>query len=299
MSALLPDFLVIALGALIGSRIASTSWRQIDWLCYYVLYPALLFSAAARRPISVDALMTIGVFACLIVTTGFLLSFCAKKLSSEISVSTYGGISQNAWRFNTALGFVAVATLPAEAMGVMAITVGLAIPLANFYAVLAMARHQGRSFLTMVREIALNPFLLASASGVLASLIGNPLPGQLMGTVNRLAEAALPMVLLSLGAALAHGRLWPPDRHALAINGIKLVALPSLVWIVIVVTGQSGLVPATLLIFAALPTASAAHVLAARYGADRSMVAVTVMQSTALGLITLPLWSVLAMRVAW
>lgn len=297
MPALLPDFFIIALGALIGSRIAEASWRHIDGLSYYVLYPALLFSAASSRPIALESLLTIGLFACLIVTVGFLLSLCVSRLSKESSSQTRGGISQNAWRFNTALGFVAVAALPAEATGVMAITVGLAIPLANVYAVLTMARNQGRSVYKLAREVTLNPFLLASAAGVMAGLVGNPLPDLLMSGVDRLAQAAVPIVLLSLGAALAQATLWPPDGHALSVNVIKLIALPFLVWLAITLSGQTGLVPASLLLFAALPTASAAHVLAGRYGADRKKVAVAVMQSTAAGLLTLPFWTLVALRI--
>ena len=47
---------------------------------------------------------------------------------------------------------------------------------------------------------------------------------------------------------------------------------------------------ATLLVFAALPTASAAHVLASAFGADRERVATIIAQSTLLSGITLPLW---------
>jgi len=299
MLALLPDFFIIALGALIGTRIAEASWRQIDALCYYVLYPALLFTAASRRPISLEALATIGLFACLIVSVGFVLSLCVSRWSNEGHLPTRGGIAQNAWRFNTALGFVAVTALPPEAISVMAITVGLAIPLANVFAVLAMARNQGRSTLMLAKEVMLNPFLLASAGGVMAGLFGNPLPELLISSLDRLAQAAIPVVLLSLGAALAQATLWPPDRHTVSINIIKLIALPSLAWLAITISGQSGVVPATLLLFAALPTASAAHVLAGRYGGDRQKVAVAVMQSTAVGLLTLSLWTGVALRVAY
>jgi malonate transporter and related proteins len=45
-----------------------------------------------------------------------------------------------------------------------------------------------------------------------------------------------------------------------------------------------------LTIFAALPTASAAHVLASAYGADRENVATLIAQSTLLGCLTLPFW---------
>ena len=45
-----------------------------------------------------------------------------------------------------------------------------------------------------------------------------------------------------------------------------------------------------LTMFAALPTASAAHVLASAFGADRMRAATAVAQSTLLSALTLPLW---------
>jgi malonate transporter len=49
-----------------------------------------------------------------------------------------------------------------------------------------------------------------------------------------------------------------------------------------------------LVVFAALPTASAAHVLAAGFGASRELVATLVAQSTLLGAVTLPIWITIA-----
>lgn len=295
---LLPDFAVIAVGVLISRRISEVGWQQIDALCFFLLYPALLFRAASQRPIALESLLVIGLLACALVSVGFLLTQCVRSLYGDQNLQTRAGISQNAWRFNTALGFVAITALPPESSGVLAIIVGLAIPMANLFAVTALTRGQSRSRWAMVREVAANPFLLASLAGVSVGLTGVPVPELPAAFVSRLADAAIPVVMLSLGAALAQSRLWPPDAYSVAIAGIKLLALPSLVCVVAFASGAHGVVPATFLIFAALPTASGAHVLAARYGADRGRVAVTVMQSTALGLLTLPLWTAIAAHMA-
>ncbi len=296
--ALLPNFAIIAVGAWIGPRLEEASWRQIDWLCFYVFYPALLFSAASQRPIALDSFLLIGLLACALVTVGVLLAWSARTLAGEDNRPNRAGISQNAWRFNTVLGFVAVTALPAEAAGILAIIVGLAIPVANLYAVMALTSGSSHSRGAQLAEIALNPFLLASLLGVIVGLIGKPVPVLFADFVHRLGLAAIPIVLLSLGAALRQSRMWPPDRYSLAITSIKLLILPTAVWLVILISGAKGIVPATFLIFSALPTASAAHVLAARYGADRSRVAVVVMQSTIIGLVTLPLWTALASMIA-
>lgn len=49
-----------------------------------------------------------------------------------------------------------------------------------------------------------------------------------------------------------------------------------------------------LVVYAALPTASAAHVLAAGFGADRRLVATLIAQSTLLSAATLPVWMLVA-----
>lgn len=294
---------MIALGALLANRIDENGWRRIDWLSYHVLYPALLFRAAASRPIEPEALLLVGGLACAVVTLGLVLSLAVVRLAPVGRLERAGAV-QNGWRFNTALGFVAIGALPPGASATLAIVVGTGIPLANLYAVtlLARGRDEGASrrdrWRVVLREIALNPFLIASLAGVAFGLAGVSLPGLPAAFVTRLADAALPIVLLSLGAALRGTRAWPPERFALALHAVRLLILPAAVWGAATLTGSSGLLPATLLVFAALPTATAAHVLAARYGADRRRVALLVMQSSLLGLVTLPLWTALAVRVA-
>jgi len=295
--ALLPDFTVIALGMLIAPLLGADGWRAVDRLSYHVLYPALLFGAAAARSIAPGELAVVGGLACTVVTLGFLLSLGVARFGPGVAVERAGAL-QNGWRFNTALGFVAVSALPGEASGTLAIMVGLGIPLANLYAVGLLARGRSLSPIRLVREIASNPFLLASLAGVAIGLGGHTLPTLPAAFVERLADAALPVVLLSLGAALRGARVWPPTRFALALHAIRLLVLPGTVWAGATFAGLHGVVPATLLVFAALPTATAAHVLAARYGADRRAVALMVMQSSLLGLATLPVWTLVAARLA-
>ena len=294
---LLPDFAVVALGALLAPLLPGEGWRALDRLSYHVLYPALLFGAAAARPIAPAELAAVGGLACAVVTLGFALSLAVARLGPSAPVERAGAL-QNGWRFNTALGFVAVGVLPADAGATLAIMVGLGIPLANLYAVGLLARDRALSPARLAREVALNPFLLASLAGVAVALGGHALPALPAAFVGRLAEAALPIVLLSLGAALRGARVWPPTRFALALHAIRLLVLPATVWGVATLAGLGGITAATLLVFAALPTATAAHVLAARYGADRGAVALMVMQSSLFGLATLPLWSLAAARLA-
>ena len=295
--ALVPDFALIALGLLLSRWFAPGVWQGIDRLSYHVLYPALIFHAAAARPVAAADVFLLGLGTTAVLGTGLVLGLTTRRLRPG-SALDFGARLQNTYRFNTALGFVVVGVLPASATSVMAILVGCAIPLANVFAVIGLTRGQSMSVGRLLREVVTNPFLIASLAGLVVALSNRGLPVMVEAFGARLAGAALPLVLLSIGAALAGARLWPVDRQAVAIHAIRLLVLPFAVWAVAMAFDLRGVAIATLLLFAALPTATAAHVLAARYGADRAAVALLVTQSSLLGLVTLPGWAMVAVGLA-
>lgn len=296
VAALAPDFALILLGVAIARLLDRSVWQGLDRLSYYVLYPALIFHAAAARPVALADAAVIGAAAASILSAGFVLGLWTRRLRHSSDVD-FGGTLQNAFRFNTALAFVAVGVLPPEATSVLAIVVGCAIPLANVYSVIGLTRGSNTSIVRVARELITNPFLLAALSGLAVALSGLMLPAAVTAFSGRLSDAALPLVLITIGAALAGARLWPLDRQALAIHAIRLLLLPAGVLTVALIMRLRSVEIATLLLFAAMPTATAAHVLAARYGADRSAVALVVTQSSLLGLLTLPIWAGVAVRL--
>jgi predicted permease len=71
---------------------------------------------------------------------------------------------------------------------------------------------------------------------------------------------------------------------------VKLLLFPALAWALIQWFDLSGLRAHVVLLFAALPTASSAYVLAARMGGRPAPVAVIVTVQTCLAMVTLPAW---------
>ncbi len=141
-----------------------------------------------------------------------------------------------------------------------------------------------------IRLVVSNPFLLASLAGLCCSVLELSLPDTLLLALEKLAKAAIPLALLSIGAAMQWQALWRLGRFEAALNCIKLVLMPALMLAVCYVLAVPTGPAMVLILFAALPTASAAHVLASVYGANRQPVATVIAQSTLLGCLTLPLW---------
>ncbi|MFC3117694.1 AEC family transporter [Jhaorihella thermophila] len=74
----------------------------------------------------------------------------------------------------------------------------------------------------------LNPFLLASLAGVAVGLSGLHLPDPVMAPLKMLAQAAIPVALISIGATMNWGALARLTRFDAYICATKLVALPAL-----------------------------------------------------------------------
>jgi len=286
--ALLPDLALIGLGAIIARWLPASAWQGLDRLNFQVLFPALLFVAAASRPIQPSDLVTIGLATWLIMGTGLALGFLLRRFGPQDWVD-FAGAWQTAWRFNTALAFVAVQAFSETVAGYLAVAIGMAVPMANILAVGTLTGGSG-SRRKQLLEIIKNPFLIASLSGVCVGLFGITVPELPNQIVGRLADAALPLTLLSLGAALDWSIAFRMTRFGSGLHAVKLLVLPASVLAACVMLNVPPPVCAALTLFAALPTASAAHILAARYGADRALVASIVTQSSVAGCLTLPLW---------
>lgn len=71
---------------------------------------------------------------------------------------------------------------------------------------------------------------------------------------------------------------------------MKLAALPLAAWACVRLLGLSGVEAGVLVLWAALPTASSAYILAVRMGGDGPSVATQITVGTVVSMATIPLW---------
>ena len=165
---------------------------------------------------------------------------------------------------------------------------GALVPFANMAAVTLLAHHgQGR----LGRELARNPLIIATVAGMAFNLSGAQLPAPVVPFLQRLADAAVTLGLLAVGAALRVGHSEEGGRLGAAyLCAVKLLALPALAWGLASVFGLTGIAFAVAVIFAALPTASSAYILAMRMGGDGPGVAWLISATTVAAAVTLTAW---------
>ncbi len=289
---LLPDFLLILCGFLVCNLTAlnRTVWQQVEALVYYFLFPVLLFHSIAKSPLdiaSAGALLAAGL---LMIGAGIALAYALPYLpgiGARIDRREHAAGAQISFRFSTFIAFALCERLTGD-RGVLliAMLVGVCIPLVNIGAVWPMARAGGRGFL---REIARNPLIIATAAGLIANLANVGLPPVIEPALARIGGAALPLGLMAAGAGLQLGALATSKTLSVGLLSIRHLWLPLIGFGLSKLFGLDPVQTTVLLIFSAVPTASSSYVLAVRMGYNGPYVAGLVTCSTLLGMVSLPL----------
>ncbi|MGQ0689524.1 MAG: AEC family transporter [Limnobacter sp.] len=291
---LFPDFAIIALGYLLRRFwMAPAAWVTIEKLVYFVLFPCLLFFSVVSSNFDLN---TVGAFALggpAVIFTAFVLGWLGLLFSNMGRVDFASGL-QTAYRFNSYIGLALASRLGGQsAVANIAILLALGVPLCNVLAVGTMSKG-GR--LSAFVDILKNPLIIGTCLGIAAKLMGVQVPEPVMLTLERLAQAAVSLGLLAVGAGLVFSGLkgnWPVSVWWLFV---KLLVSPLVAVLYAHFTGLGQEQTMVLLVFSAIPSASSAYILAARMGGNAPLVACLISMSTVGAAITLPLVFALAQR---
>ena len=289
--ALLPDFALILLGASLRRvlHLGDHFWSGLEKLVYYVLFPALLFNGLVKTRIDWAAAGPLLAVVMGAMATGMVLGYGARMF--RLTPMSFASQYQCAFRFNSYIGLAVAGKLyGVPGIAAMAIVVGVMVPPANMAAVWMLARHGEAS---VWRELVKNPLILATLAGVAANVVGFQSPEVLQQFLGRLGEAAIALGLLAVGAGLRSAGAKVGAGAAAAAGyllAVKLIAMPLAALGLIRWFGLTGVYAGVALVFAALPTASSAYILAQRMGGDGPRVAWLISVSTVLGMLTLPFW---------
>ena len=288
---LLPDFSLILLGYLLCrfTALNRAVWQPVEALVYYLLFPVLLFQSIVRSPMDIQAASGLIGAGLLSGIAGIALAYSLPWwpwLGRQFDRRDHAASAQVAFRFNSFIG-LAIAERLAGAQGLLmiAVLIGVCVPLFNVAAVWPMARHGQQGFL---RELVRNPLIIATASGLMANLLGFQIPAWAEPTVTRISAASLPLGLMAAGAGMQFGLLTQSKALGTSVLAIRHLVQPLIALGMARLFGLSAAQTTVLLAFSALPTASTCYVLAARMGYNGPYVAGLVTLSTLLGMASLP-----------
>ncbi|MEQ8434348.1 MAG: AEC family transporter [Oceanicaulis sp.] len=293
--ALIPIFGVIALGwALRRSRLVRLElWPGINRLSYQALLPALLFSTISTAQIEGAEAGPFLIAATLAFLIMGAISLAFKPL--PIDGPAFTSLFQGGVRWN---GFVLLAlaapVFGSEGAALAALVFAPTVPIINVMCVVVvtiwgvsdrkpdMARVAGR--------IVTNPLIIACLAGAAANALGWFQTGPVADTAALAGRAALPLILLAIGAGLDFSALKARPALLTLSVGLKLVVAPLVFYGLGLLFGLEGMALVLLTAVGATPGAAAAYVLASEMGGDARLMAGHVTATTVLAFFALPFW---------
>ncbi len=286
---LLPELALIATGVALTRilPLGPTAWAAIEKLIYMVLFPPLIFLSIARQPLAQlqAGSFALGVF--LVLLLGIVLGGLGGWITGTRAPRFASGV-QCAFRFNGYLAIALSQRLGAEAgLALCGVMVAIAVPVGNLAAVAFLARGAGQSVL---REVTRNPLVIAAVAGLLASSLEWSLPEPLQAYLSRLGSASIGLGLIAVGAGLRLSDARGDTGFAGWVVAVKLIAMPASVLLIAPALALSPLATQILMVFAVVPTASSAYILATRMGGDGPYTARLITTTTVAAALAIPLW---------
>jgi predicted permease len=283
---LFPDFSLILCGYLLCRYTAlnRSVWQPVESLVYYFLFPVLLFYSITKSPMDLQVASSMMASGLSLGVSAIALTYSLPYwpwLGKHLQARDHAASAQVAFRFNSFIGLALAERLAGpQGLQLISVLIGVCVPLFNVGAVWPMARHAN---LHIWRELARNPLILATLSGLLANLAGFQIPVWGAPTLSRIGAASVALGLMAAGAGMQLGSLRQGQLLSVLVLGIKHLAMPLMAWSFARVWGLNPQQTLMLLAFSALPTASSCYVLASRMGYNGSFVAGLVTLSTVLG----------------
>ena len=299
---LAPDFSLILLGFLLCRYTALNRavWEQAEKLVFFVFFPVLLFHSIVKSPLDLSATSGLIMGGLTLAASGIALTYVLPYLpwlGARLDRREHAACAHIGCRFNSFIALAMAERLAGpEGLLLIAVLIGVCVPVFNMAAIWPMARHSQTNF---GRELLRNPFIIATVSGLLANLLGFHIPNWLEPSVSRIGAGSLALGLMAAGAGMRLGSMKEAKALSVAVLLIKHMMMPLVALFLSHALGLSKAQTLVLLAFSALPTAPTAYVLAARMGYNGPLVAGLVTLSTLLGLLSLPFAIALSTLRTW
>lgn len=277
-NAVVPTFLLIGIGALADRMFPKLHMETLTRLAIYFLIPALVFAALANTDLTIgDASRLSLAYLVYIIVLGVIAMIGSRGLQPTemrgVVVSTLFG--------NTGNMGLPITLFAYGAAGLDRAVVILVVSLILMFAIgpSMLSGKPGNVRDRIVEALRLPP-IWAAVLGVGINLAGWSMPVSLDRSVGLLADAAIPIMLLSLGVQMRRSWVWSLSGPALRATGLRLVAGPVVAFGAAALLALAELDRNVLILSAAMPAAVTMFVVAVEVDGDYAGVARTVVATT-------------------
>ena len=301
LNSIAPVFLLIALGKLLhkSGYFPDTFFKSLNRLVFWIALPALLISRIGTAEIEIKTVAQI----VLLLTLGTLFSLALAwgvARGMKLPMQKRGSFIQGSFRSNGAfiglpLIIYTLGTLDPRAEMLGTVVLAPLVILFNVLSVSILLHHSSHksstaeTLHTFIFQLIKNPLIAACAIGLGLNLSGSTLPLFLFRPLDALGNAALPLILISIGSSLGFERLHGAASPSLIAALIKVVAAPAIGFLLAGLLNLDATGRMIAILYLACPAAGTSYVMAEIMGNDGPLAGRIVAISTLLSAITLPI----------
>lgn len=288
---LIPIFCIFALG-FIGQKKIGFDTKSISKMALYLMLPLLVFQTFYTNSFTINHVYA-GIFLIslcfILIFVVYLIGFIKKYNTNEICGLILGSAFMNNGNYGTPVVFLLFGVVGFNMAIVLMVfqqlimcTVGI------YYAAKGSPETNGfRSVLNAVRKM---PIVYGAILGSAFHYLTIPLTKALQATINLVADAAIPTIMIILGMQLANIKIKELNiiKLSLALS-LKLLLSPMIAYLITLFLPVDEMTKQIMIIMAAMPTAANTTIYAVQFNTDPNFVSSTTLVSTCLSLITLPI----------
>lgn len=248
-------------------------WPMADKLTYYILMPALLIIKLSNAKFQSDSFEFVLVSLIAIFITLLFLLFFNKKY--PIKNSSFTSVVQGGIRFNTYVFLALCSSIFGEhGLVLAAIIISFAIPFLNVLCITIFALYQNNqkiNLLYIFKSISTNPLIISCLIGAFINFLEINIPISISNLLKILGNAALPLGLLSIGYALVLTEIKSAKKDLTLTMFAKFIVLPFFIYLLAKIFNLDDIMVSVLVLFAIMPTAPSAFILARQLNGDISL----------------------------
>lgn len=292
LSSIFSIFFIIFLGY-IFKKISFPSkdfWPLADKLTYFIMMPALLIYSLKSAKLDLLEFSTIATLLLAIICTSIFL-IILNKISSTNNPS-FTSIMQGGTRFNTYIFLALSAAIYGEfGLVLSSIILSFVIIFLNILNVSIFilyikdendtnASKSKIDIKYFFKSIFKNPLIIACLIGVSINYLKIPIPLVVDNSLKILSSTALALGLLSIGNALVLENFKQMLKDIFVSNFAKFLIFPLFTYIFILIFDIDKQTASILMLFALMPTATSAFILARQLGGDTKLMSAIITVQT-------------------
>lgn len=292
---IIPIFLIIAFGYIIQRKgfLKGHFIQEMNRFVFLFPLPVLIFTGIVKsNPGDVDlvhilsVILPTGIILCVSLVIGLMIGLKQGRLGSFVQTTFHGNVSY----IGLAVLFY---MLGEEGLKRGSILIGILILVNNSLAiaVLSWTQHQHKNILKTFLPIIKTPVIVATFCGIAILYLKVPIPGVLLKGMSIVANIALPMALIIIGASITLGTIRKSFALSSTATFFKLIVLPacSLLFCELFNIPLREMLPGIILL--ATPAATTSYIMAREIGGDIDIASGAITLSTLASPLTFIFWA--------